>query len=86
MEMQVPDSPEFVRESEENANYGTLRFSNNKATEYGPEIAGKARELIRFNEIETYQKYYNRTLEQWQELVPEADREAFFNDYIYYNV
>lgn len=62
MEMQVPDSPQFVRESEENANYGTLRFINNKAEEYGPEIAGKARELIRFNEIDTYQKYYNRTL------------------------
>ena len=65
MEMQVPGSPQFVRENIETATYGTLRFSNNKAEEYGPEIAGTARELIRFNEIETYQKYYNRTLEQW---------------------
>ena len=61
----MPGSPQFVRENIETATYGTLRFSNNKAEEYGPEIAGTARELIRFNEIETYQKYYNRTLEQW---------------------
>ena len=49
MEMQVADSPNFVRTNLVDATFGTLRFSNNKAVEYGPEIAGKARELIRFN-------------------------------------
>ena len=63
MEMQVANSPEFVKYGNGTAHFGTLNFYNNKAEEYGPEIAGRARELILFNETETYQKYFNRTRE-----------------------
>ena len=66
--------------------YGSLTFRGNNATEYGPEIASVARELIIFNQTETYLNYYHGTVEQRQELVPESDRSKFFNNYTFEGV
>ena len=76
----------FTRGSDGKATYGSLRFQDNKATEYGPEIASVARELIRFESEETYLKYYKGNNEERQELVSMGDRATFFNDYVYNGV
>lgn len=42
--------------------FGSLKFQGNKASEYGPEIASVARELIKFSSEEAYLSYYNGTI------------------------
>ena len=76
----------FSRGSDGKATYGSLRFQDNKASEYGPEIASVARELIRFESEETYLKYYKGDTDERQELVSMSDRATFFNDYVYNGV
>ena len=58
---------EFEVSSDGTVKYGSLTFRNNKAVEYGPEIASVARELINFGEstiegsTSVYLNYYNGT-------------------------
>lgn len=63
MEMEVGTGDQsiltFTKDLDGSATYGTLRFMNNFAEEYGPEIASVARELVKFNDTETYLKYYS---------------------------
>lgn len=73
----------FAKSSNGTAVYGSLYFENNKADEYGPEIASVARELIRFETTEKYLKYYEGTSEQRQEFLSAAERVSFFNNYVY---
>ena len=62
MEMEVGTGDQsllsFSKGLDGTASYGTLRFKNNAAEEYGPEIASLARELVKFNDTATYEKYY----------------------------
>ena len=83
MEMVLEGDPLFVKSTDGVVTYGNLRFTNNQAGEYGPEIASVARELIKFSDVQTYLRYYNGTSQERQQLVPFQDRETFFNDYIY---
>lgn len=64
VEMEISGKPSFVEEEDGSVKYGSLRFKNNKAEEYGPEIASVARELIKFGSEETYLKYYSGTKEE----------------------
>ena len=45
-----------------------------------------ARELIRFANEASYEKYYKGNATTWKELVDEQDRASFFNDYIFKGV
>ena len=49
-------------------------MENNRAEIYGPEVAGIARELIKFRDEATYLQYYNQTNPNRQELVPKDQR------------
>lgn len=85
MEMEVTRDEQglldFVKDKSGVASYGSILFSNNSATDYGPEIASVARELIRFSSQESYIKYFKGNATTWKELVDEKDRESFFNYY-----
>lgn len=66
--------------------WGSNTLENNRAEIYGPEVAGIARELIRFDNEETYLQYYNQTNPLRQELVPIEQRSTFFNEYLFEGV
>ena len=51
MEMVLEGDPLFVKSTDGVVTYGNLRFTNNQAGEYGPEIASVARELIKFSDV-----------------------------------
>lgn len=54
--------------------WGSNTMENNRAEIYGPEVAGIARELIKFRDEATYLQYYNQTNPNRQELVPKDQR------------
>ena len=49
----------YIQGEKGSNSYGSLTFTNNEAGTYGPDVAGLARELIRFNDENEYLKYLN---------------------------
>ena len=66
--------------------WGSNTLENNRAEVYGPEVAGIARELIKFKDEATYLQDYDQTRPERQELVPIDQRQTFFNEYLFEGV
>ena len=68
----------YIQGEKGSNSYGSLTFTNNEAGTYGPDVAGLARELIRFNDENEYLKYLNQESTFRFDLVR---RDSFFNDF-----
>ena len=60
-----------------------MTFSNNNANTYGPDIAGLARELIKFDDEDQYLQYLNQEGTGRFDLI---ERDKFYNDFLFTGV